>query len=124
MKITKRSLFNPFTEIKDINQYTREADRDVEDIKNAFQRRIRFGDVSNGNSENIAGEYQTVANTGTADTQFTVNHTLGVAPQGFLVVRIDKGGVVYEDTAGTWGSTSIDLKCSAANAAVTLFLLK
>ena len=118
-------MFNPFSEMKDVNRYARELDRDIQNLITAFAAKIRFGDVADGNrSENMSGEWQVVANTGAADTQFTVAHTLGAVPQGFLVVRIDKGGVVYEDTAGTWGETSIDLMCSAANAAVTLFLLK
>ena len=66
------------------------------------------------NSETVSA-----SDTGTADTEFSIIHHLGRAPQGFLVLNIDKGGVVY-DSGTTWTDTKIYLKCSAANAAVSL----
>jgi hypothetical protein len=122
MKIQKTSNFIGF-DITKQEDYIGKVD---DDLKNLFlwsNARVRFGDGGNGNSENMAGEFRTVSDTGSADTEFTVSHTLGATPIGFLVVNIDKGGVVY-DSGTSWTSSNIYLKCSAANAAVTLFLLK
>ena len=57
--------------------------------------------------------------TGTANTEFAIAHHLGRTPAGFLVTRLDKAGSVY-DSGTAWTETAIYLKCSAANAAVTL----
>lgn len=124
MRVIKRTLFNPFSDLKSVERYARELDRDIQDIINAMSGRIRFGTASDGVSgENISGQWQIIADTGVADTEFSVTHTIGAIPQGFLVTNIDKGGVVY-DSGTAWTSTTIYLKCSVANAAVTLFLLK
>lgn len=124
MKVTKKSLFNPFSDLKSAEKFARDIDRDLQDITNAFNSRIRFGTVADGaRGENMAGEWQVIADTGSADTEFSVSHTVGSVPQGFLVTNIDAGGVVY-DSGTAWTDTTIYLKCSAANAAVTLFLIK
>jgi len=88
------------------------------------QGRITFGTATDGNGgENVAGEFQVVADTGTINTEFSVTHTIGVVPTGFLVININKGGVIY--TSGTsWTSTTIYLKCSTSNTNVSLFLLR
>ena len=106
-----------------LREYIRNADEDIKNLFLVTQGRVSFGDGSGGASENVAGEFQVVADTGVADTEFSVTHTLGVAPVGFLVTNIDAGGVVY-DSGTAWTSTTAYFKCSAANAAVTLFLLK
>lgn len=64
-------------------------------------------------------ELLSTADTGTADTEFTITHPLGRIPAGFLVTRIDKAGTVY-DSGTPWTNTTIYLKCSAASAVVTL----
>ncbi len=94
-------------------------------LYDAMHGRIRFGTgVDGARGENIAGEFQVIADTGAANTQFVVAHTLNVAPVGFLVVKINKGGVVYYDDGATWDEDNIDLKCTVANATVTIFILK
>jgi len=85
-----------------------------------FQGLISFGDGTT--EDNIDGRWATVADTGNADTEFTFAHGLGRTPVGFFVMNIDKGGVVY-DSGTSWDATDIYLKCSAANAAVTLFVI-
>ena len=85
--------------------------------------KIAFGTASDGlHGQNIEGEYQIVSDTGLVDTEFTVAHTLGVIPTTFLVMDINKGGVVY-DSGTAWTSTTAYFKCSVANANVTLFLI-
>ena len=97
------------------------------DLVNLFllaQGRIRFGGGGDGDrGENISGEFQVVADTGSADTEFSVAHTVGAVPVGYLVIKVDNAGVIY-DSGTAWTSTTVYLKSSAANSAVTLFLLK
>lgn len=101
----------------------RNVDRDLNNIFLCLQGRVRFGEgISGHDGENIDGEWQVIPDTGNADTQFVVNHDLGSIPIGYLVTTINKGGVVY-DSGTPWSSNAIYLKCSAANAKVTLFLL-
>jgi hypothetical protein len=64
-------------------------------------------------------EEVTVADSGTADVEFSGTHHLGRVPEGFLVTKINKAGVVYQGTTA-WTTTAVYLKCSVANAAVTL----
>ena len=61
----------------------------------------------------------TVADTGTADVEFSANHYLGRVPAGFLVTKTNKAAVVY-NSGTAWNTTTIYLKCNAANANVTL----
>lgn len=72
-------------------------------------------------SDNFNAEILTVADTGAADTQFTIAHPLKRAPAGYLVIKINKAGVVY-DSGAAWTDTDMYLKCSAANCAVTVLV--
>jgi hypothetical protein len=102
----------------------KEIDKDLITIFNCLQGRVRFGAGNDGSGgENIQGEWQVIADTGAINTEFSVTHGLGSVPVGYLVVKTNKGGVIY-DSGTTWTSTTIYLKCSAANATVTLFLLQ
>jgi hypothetical protein len=66
-------------------------------------------------------ETLSVANTGTADTEFSVDHHLGRVPDGYILTKSDRAAVVYNgDTANTDGT--VYLKCAAANAAITFQL--
>ena len=85
-----------------------------------FEALIGFGDGTT--ADNIDGTWNTGADTGNADTEFSFTHSLGRTPVGFLVMNIDKGGVVY-DSGTSWDATTIYLKCSTANVAVTLFVV-
>lgn len=66
-------------------------------------------------------EKLSVADTGNADTEFSITHHLQRIPEGFIVTKIDKVGIIYKSTTA-WKDTTVYLKCSAANAAVELYL--
>jgi hypothetical protein len=72
-------------------------------------------------ADNFNAETKTITDSGVADSQNTVAHTLKRVPAGFVVLKINKGGVVY-DSGTAWTDTAIYLKCSAANAAITLLV--
>lgn len=126
MEIVKKSNFiGDNLEDKDrAIEYFNNLDDDIQHLMLFSQGRVRFGTPSDGNNgENMSGQWQVVADTGNADTEFTVAHTIGAVPIGFLVTNIDKGAVIY-DSGTAWTSTNIYLKSTVANTAVTLFLLK
>lgn len=73
-------------------------------------------------ADNLYAQIATVSNTGNADTEFTASHDLKGVPIGFIVINIDKAGVVY-DSGTDWTSTAIYLKCNVANCNVKLIIL-
>ncbi len=102
----------------------KEVDRDLKRIYDCLQGRVRFGNGnSDSNGENIDGQWKVISDTGTINTEFSLSHSLGSIPVGYLVTKINKGGVIY-DSGTAWTSTNIYLKCSAANATVSIFLLQ
>ena len=83
---------------------------------------IAFGNVVDGNhGENIEGEHQTVADTGVANTEFSVTHTLARIPTGYIVTSNNKAGVVYTGTTA-WTSTTVYFRVDAANCAISVFI--
>ncbi len=72
-------------------------------------------------SDNFNAATVAVADTGGADTEFTVAHSLKRIPSGYLVIRRSKAGVVY-DSGTPFSATNVYLKCSAVNAAITVLI--
>jgi len=71
--------------------------------------------------DQLDSKEKTQTDTGAADTEFSITHELGRVPVGYLVKKIDKGGVIYE--SGTaWTSETIYLKSTIANCNVTLYI--
>jgi hypothetical protein len=64
-------------------------------------------------------ERLTVADTGTANTEFSVSHHLGRVPNGYIITKSDKACNVY-DSGTTWTNSAIYLKCDANNVALSL----
>jgi len=109
MKVSKQSISSQEDQLRTI-------DKDLINLFTAMQKRLTLKD-------NLAGETVSVADTGSANTEFTVSHSLGSVPAGFFLINIDSAGVVY-DSGTAWTSSAVYLKCSAANAAVTVYLIK
>jgi len=65
------------------------------------------------------GEALTVADTGSANAEFSVTHHLGRTPNGYIITKNDKACSVY-DSGTTWTTTAIYLKCDTANIALSL----
>jgi len=72
--------------------------------------------------DNISSDIVAVADTGLANTEFTVTHTLKRVPQGFIIINNDKAGVVYNSTT-VWTTTAIYLKCNTANCSISVLLI-
>lgn len=103
----------------------RTLDLEIQKLYTALNGRMRFGDGTDGErGENISGEFQVVADTGTKDTEFTVAHTLGAIPIGAWITKQNKAGSLYLGTTA-WTSTNAYFKLSTSdNAAITIWLLK
>lgn len=71
--------------------------------------------------DNISAAVITIADSGPADTQYVVSHNIGRIPSGYIW-NIDKAGIVYDFNRSTWTSTQLKIKCSVANAALTLIV--
>ncbi len=83
-----------------------------------------LSDLLNGGltfSNNVNCQIKTVTDTGAANVEFTVAHTLKKAPTGYIVVKADKACSVY-DGATTWTTTAIYLKCDIANCNIKLII--
>jgi len=120
MKVVKTYNYN---ENQDMKTNIRRLEQDTLQLFECLKGRIRFGGGIDGyRGENISGEFQVVTSAN-ADTEFSVSHTLGAVPIGYIVIKVDKAGVVY-DSGTTWTSTTIYLKCSEAATTMTLFLLQ
>lgn len=73
-------------------------------------------------SDNMNCQVVTVSDTGAANTEFTVTHTLKTVPIGFIVINNNKAGIVY-DSGTAWTTAAVYLKCNTANCTVKLILL-
>ncbi len=128
MIATKTSVFQR-VDNPNYENYARNLDDDVLRLFTLTQGNVSFGKTSNGkNGQNVFGQWATVADTGTANTEFAVPHTLNfqtraVVPGNFLITYINVGGVVY-DSGTTWTSSNIYLKCSAAHAKLNIFITR
>ena len=84
-----------------------------------FDGRIGLGDGTN--KENLDIEFKDVTSHATAGTEFSISHTLGRVPAGYIVVKRDKAAVVYDGTT-VWTTSTIYLRCSVSSTALRLIV--
>lgn len=94
--------------------------RAIRNITTALNGGLGFGDGTS--IDNIAGKWVEYTTNAIANTEDAVTHDLGVIPAGFIVMVPPVSGVVNKGTTA-WTTTTIYLKCSAADQTATLFLL-
>jgi hypothetical protein len=63
-----------------------------------------------------------VNDTGAADTEFKVAHTLKRTPDGFIEILNSKAGITYKGPTA-WDENFIYLKCSQANSDITIIII-
>jgi hypothetical protein len=127
MIVTKGSSYKGENQYTDKENFVRDIDADVTSLFLLAQGRIRFGNgVDGANLENISGQWQQFTSDGVANTEFSVAHTVGAIPVGYIIVWQDKAGSLYQGpTTGTaWTSTAVYLKCSVASVTFKIALLK
>jgi len=84
---------------------------------------IEFGPTMTNNeqSRNIQCSKATGVTPGVANTEFSVNHTLGRIPITFFG-HTNNGGVLYQSTTA-WTKTKIFLKCTTATASFSVVII-
>lgn len=124
MKTSKISRYNGPGNT-DPNNWARDVNSDLDTIFLCLSGRIRFGpnNTNINKGENILGQFVTYTSNSSANTEDAISHNLSSIPIGYIVVRISKGGVIY-DSGTTWTSSKLFLKCSTTSTLVTLFLLQ
>jgi len=110
-KFLRTQLIPAVSKIKDIAS-TREWAEKITAFLDATFRKI--ADIPFNQSGSL-----TVADSGTANVEFSFTHHLGRTPAGFIVTKSDAACSVY-DSGTTWTTTTIYLKCDAANVALTI----
>ena len=111
MKITRPKTYD----IKDPN-----AKRFTEDIFKLVNRTISFGTQVNGADQNIDGSMVEIADTGLANTQFTVTHNLQRTPLYVDVKYINVNGNIWSSAPAT--KTQSFYMCNVAHAHIRLFV--
>ncbi len=111
-KILRTQIFPTTTQIKDVA--TRAfAEKLIHFLDEIFRK---VSSIPFNQSESLS-----VADTGVANTEFTVTHHLKRTPTGFIITRMDKACAVY-DSGKVWTSDVIYLKCNVANVAIGVFI--
>lgn len=85
---------------------------------------LKLADVVNNGlkfSDNFDANILDVSDSGTANTEFTVAHTLKRVPTGYIVININKAGTVYAGST-SWTDTDIYLKCNVANCTIKILV--
>ena len=91
-----------------------------EQLARVINGRISFGNGST--PDNIAGVWAAVLDTGAANTDFVITHNLLYIPQGWLLIRQSKAGILYLGSVPPT-KTQITLRCSVANDSILIFIL-
>lgn len=96
---------------KAINEFEKALEQELLsawlELSNAVNGGLKF-------SDNFDAQTVTVADTGVANTEFTVSHNLKRIPTGFIVTSAVGTGVIYNG-ASAWTTTAIYLKSTTAN---------
>lgn len=95
---------------EDILRYLNEQDEALDAV---LRRGISFAD-------NFNSVYVQFTSHATPDTEFTVSHSLGRIPTGYIPITKDKAADVYNVSAPT--ATSLLLKCNASSATIKMLV--
>lgn len=96
----------------DTSTLIRSPARAVQQILLALQSRLTF-------EENIRCKIIDVSDSGAANADIVIAHTMGRIPK-YYFWNIDRAGIVYDQNKAGWTSTSMTLRCSVANAVLKL----
>lgn len=111
--------FENFEEIVDYLTITnKELNEQLSDIFEEFDGKIEFS--------NLKHTVIDIADTGSANTDFTVTHNLGRIPTFYFYIintsTTAKAGIVYKGSL-EWTTTTITLRCTVANSVLKVLIL-
>jgi len=123
MRIKESLIFPdvPITEDEELKKYSDFLDELITLI-GEFYRELSL--LLNGEvnlTDNLRGDFISKADSGTANTEFSISHNLKQVPEGYMVVKNSNGGVIY-DGSTAWTSTTIYLKCTTANNNIKVYV--
>ena len=101
------SVFDKFLE-KELSSYSRT-------LGTIINNGIKFAD-------NVNCAIKEVADTGLADSEFSVAHGLGRTPVGYFIIGRDCACSVYDGGSANT-ATTLYLRCSVANAALKVLII-
>lgn len=113
MKITRKNTYDI------VSPNIRRYDEDLYKLING--RKISFGQQVNSGDQNIDGQMVEIADTGLANTQFSVVHNLGRVPLFYDIKYMSLATSVF-DSGTTWTTTQIFLKSSTAHVKLRIFV--
>jgi len=105
--------FRPLLPRRPIRQFRGQDTYDVlSDVTEVMNQGISYGDGVR--SLHMAGVFAKIADSGLANTPFTVNHTLGRIPIGFHVMRKTSAGEIF-DSGVAWTNKTISIVSPTAH---------
>ncbi len=114
MTIVEQDVFTQEPESYEIVQ----AFRRLRDI---LKGRVGIGTID-GFERNLDGEMVDVT-FGLANIEQSISHSLRTVPVGYLVIRNDNGGVIYDGASG-FSDTQIFLRSTVASTQARIFILR
>jgi hypothetical protein len=95
------------------------------DNSTAIDGNLSFGNISMGQpTGNLKTEMLTGTTPATANTAFTLTHTLGKIPNGALLIQSNVAAILYGDmTDQSWTTTTITLLCNQASVNYVILVL-
>ena len=101
-------------------QLVYQVDTATRELAAAVNGNLGFGDGTD--NDNLVGKWLTYNTNGSAGTEDTLTHNLGVIPVGFLVIVPPTTGVINKGST-TWTTAAIYLTCTGASQTATLYVL-
>lgn len=102
----------------------RNHSRWVERLAKVLNGQVSFGTVMNntepGTNLNVWKAHGTTP--GAANTDFTINHSLGRIPITIVGQDTNNGGLLYRSPITAWTKTTVTLRCTTATATYNVIL--
>jgi hypothetical protein len=83
--------------------------------------RLKSGETL-GRAGNFKAQMIELTTPSSANSEFSVPHSLGALPEGYIVVLQDKAGSLYTSNFGGWDKNTIYLKSDATSMLINVIL--
>lgn len=95
-----------------------------ERLARVLARNVSYGATMNNTDKDINMDCWKATGTtpGSANTDFTILHSLGRVPITIVGQDTTNGGLIYRSPATPWSKTSLTLRCTTASATYNLIV--
>jgi len=85
---------------------------------------VSFGSTLNNatQDQNIQGYKASGTTPGSANVEFSINHSLGRIPIGFIVINLNAAAIIYSSTTA-WTANTIYLKCNGTSVGYSIIVI-